>query len=352
MANIQVKDMSYLPRYSDTVSNAKVVAKKLLRISFSKNGHNLSNATENIDKFLSERVKLTRGSNDDREVRDHAALLTKASHFLEAAIKDGDKTANTQLLLGATHILLSEWNKAYCICLALRDKGEHAHENMLAAMLWHSIAYAKLVMGSHANGGLGEDDLKEAIRCYSHAHVNEERAKSLFSISNSKPPEILSRMLARISPAGTSTEFKFKGEKYATSDIYEFTINKYMKADEKVKKIFLNPLSAGDMLKSTVEDYSYLFSSHPSIGEFMRAFNAWREKNGIKEELSADAQLKISHVMANPKDERRFWLDGKGYMVKIGDALESYRDSLGETQWRTVNNQILMYSLEVEKKSK
>ncbi len=152
--------------------------KRFLNLTLSGSQKKVADATEIIQTYLDAR-------KEKESMGDPLFKLGMAVRKLEAAIKQGDASDSTLLILGAAYALEGHIDETLKACFALRERGAHSYENILGAMVSYGFYQT-----SKRNGTI---DYGDRIVYFHKGKENEARGRQLL---NSSPiPDIVFQIL-------------------------------------------------------------------------------------------------------------------------------------------------------------
>ncbi|MCX6769544.1 MAG: hypothetical protein NT051_02575 [Candidatus Micrarchaeota archaeon] len=105
------------PTYNN--GTAKIPKKSAFAFSFSSSETLVTKAVNQLESYL-DNPKKCRDINSKIDYMNSTYFSINSK--LETAVRKGDSSPNTLLLLGTSYILLGEWAKASKVCAALADK--------------------------------------------------------------------------------------------------------------------------------------------------------------------------------------------------------------------------------------
>ena len=170
---------SRLPQVKKEVfSLIRLPSKRFFNLTFSGPQKKVADATEVLQSYIDAR-------KEKKRISDPAYKFTIAIGKIKAAIRQGDASDSTLLILGAAYALEGHVAEAQSACLALRERGAHSYENILGAMVAYGF-YS--VLKSNDRMGYGD-----RIAYLNEGKENEARGKQL--LNGSPVPDIILQIL-------------------------------------------------------------------------------------------------------------------------------------------------------------
>ncbi len=152
--------------------------KRFFNLTFSGSQKKVADATEILQACLN-------AKKEKKRVKDPFFQIARAIGKLEAAVRQGDESDSTLLILGSAYALEGHVAEAQKACLALRENGAHSFENILGAM----VAYG-FYQALKSNDRMGYGD---RIAYLHEGKENEARGKQL--LNGSPVPDIALQIL-------------------------------------------------------------------------------------------------------------------------------------------------------------
>ena len=152
--------------------------KRFFNLTFSGPQKKVADATEILQTYIN-------AKKEKKQLKDPLFTLGTAVRKLEAAIKQGDASDSTLLILGAAYALEGHIAETQKACLALRERGAHSYENILGAMVSYGFYQAL-----KSNERLGYGD---RISYFHEGKENEARGRQL--LNSSPVPDIVFQIL-------------------------------------------------------------------------------------------------------------------------------------------------------------
>jgi hypothetical protein len=138
--------------------------KKFFYVTLSESNQKVMDATDILQKYINDKKA-------GNSIKAPLLKLAKAIDKLSAAIKQGDNSDTTLLILGAAYALKGHLPEAQKVSLALRERGAHYFENIVAAMICYGFSHV-----SKYNDQMSRNDTNSLFNL---GKDNEANAKAL-----------------------------------------------------------------------------------------------------------------------------------------------------------------------------